>query len=319
MRTTEILQASLLATAFLTGCTNLEAPVVADSGEAIRITAGIGQSTRAVIDAGYANNLNVSFARIDNVATASDWDSPAIDAVRTGGVGKTSISFSPEQNYLSGNLQSALIGYYPRKGLESDTSDPANVKYEISGEEDIMATEVQVGSLNHKFTSLTFQHLLTQLQFKCIGSAEAVTQWTGVTSIHVANVHTALNLSLDKTAGAKLTATGSANRTLTVKNCPEAVSVTTAINPPTGYLMLFPVTNMGTEAAAINLEVTATYKGRESTQELAIDNINEGVKAGQSHLVTLTFTEEGKIVAEADIAEWVPGNGGSVVVTPVTP
>lgn len=319
MRTTEILQASLLATAFLAGCTNLEAPVVADSGEAIRITAGIAQSTRAVINAGYANNLNVSFARIDNLATASDWDSPAIDAVRTGGAGKTSISFNPEQNYLSGNLQSALIGYYPRKGLESDTSDPANVKYEISGEEDIMATEVQVGSLNQKFTSLTFQHLLAQLQFKCIGSAEAVTQWTGVTSINVANAHTALNLSLDKTAGAKLTATGSANRTLTVKNCPEAVSVATAVNPPTGYLMLFPVTNMGTEAAAINLEVTATYRGRESTQELAIDNISEGVKAGQSHLITLTFTEDGKIVAEAGIAEWVSGNGGSVVVTPVTP
>lgn len=316
MRTTEILQVSLFAIAFLVGCTNLEAPVIADSGEEICLTADIGQTTRVVINAGYANNLNVSFARIDNFATASDWNSPAIDAVRTGGAGKTSISFNPEQNYLSGNIQSALIGYYPRKGLESGTSNPANVKYEITGEEDIMATEVQTGSLNQKFTSLTFQHLLTQLQFKCIGSAEAVTQWTGVTSINVANAHTALNLSLNKMTGAKLTATGSANRTLTVKNCPGAVSVATAINSPTGYLMLFPVTNMGTEAAPINLEVTATYKGKESTQELAIDNISEGVKAGQSHLITLTFTEDGKIVAEAGIAEWLSGNGGSVVVTP---
>ena len=146
MRTTEILQASLLAAAFLAGCTNLEAPVVADSGEAIRITAGIGQTTRTVIDAGYAENMDVSFARIDHSATASDWESPAIEAVRTGGVGKTSITFNPEQNYLSGNVQSALIGYYPRKALGSTTSNPVSVNYTITGGEDIMATEVQTGS-----------------------------------------------------------------------------------------------------------------------------------------------------------------------------
>lgn len=316
MKTTEILQASLLATIFLAGCTNLEAPVVADSGEAIRITAGIEQTTRAVIDASYANNLDVSFARIDHSTADADWSSPAIDAVRTGGAGKTSISFNPEQNYLSGNVRSTLIGYYPRKALENNTSNPVAVKYEITGAEDIMATEVQTGALDQKFTSLTFQHLLTQLQFKCIGSAEAVAQWTGVTSIKVSNAYTALTLSLDKTDGAKLTATGTANQTLTAKNCPDAVSVATGLNPPTGYLMLFPATNMGTEAAAINLEVTATYKERVRTQALAINNISNGVKAGQSHLITLTFTEDGKILAEAGIAEWVSGNGGSVVVTP---
>ncbi|MCD8269202.1 MAG: hypothetical protein LUD46_12645 [Parabacteroides sp.] len=113
-----------------------------------------------------------------------------------------------------------------------------------------------------------------------------------------------------------MTATGTANQTLTAKNCPDAVSVATGLNPPTGYLMLFPATNMGTEAAAINLEVTATYKERVRTQALAINNISNGVKAGQSHLITLTFTEDGKILAEAGIAEWVSGNGGSVVVTP---
>ena len=125
-----------------------------------------------------------------------------------------------------------------------------------------------------------------------------------------------MTLSLDKTNGAKLTATGLQNQTLAVKNCPEAVSVATATNPLIGYLMLFPVPNMGTEAAAIDLEITATYKGRERTQALAINNISNGVKAGQSHLVTLTFTEDGKILAEAGIAEWVSGNRGSVVVTP---
>ena len=39
MRTNEFLAASMLAVAFLAGCTNTEEPVTANSEEAIRITA----------------------------------------------------------------------------------------------------------------------------------------------------------------------------------------------------------------------------------------------------------------------------------------
>ena len=316
MKTTEILLTSLLATAFLSGCTDTEEPAVAGSKEAIRITAGIGQTTRAVIDADYVDNLDISFARMDNPAAGSSWNSPAIEAVRTGGTGNTAITFATEQTYLSGNEESALIGYYPRKALESNVSNPASVAYAITGDEDIMATEVQTGALDNKFTSFTFRHLLTQLQFKCIGSTEAQTKWAAISSIKVKNVSTGLKLSLDKDGGATLTATGTANQTLAVKDCPSKVSDMTAATPSTGYLMLFPVVDMGTETTPISLEVTATYSGKAKTQTISIKNITGGAKAGESHLIALTFAEDGTITADAGIAAWQSGNGGSSVITP---
>ena len=139
MRTSEFLAASMLVAVFLVGCTNTEEPVTANSEEAIRITAGIGEPTRAVIDAGYGADLNVSFARIDNQPAGMNWNTPSIDAIRTGGAGNTAITFEQEQNYLAANGVSALIGYYPRKTPEAGMANPLRVVYTITGDEDIMA------------------------------------------------------------------------------------------------------------------------------------------------------------------------------------
>lgn len=179
-----------------------------------------------------------------------------------------------------------------------------------------MATGVQTGSLVNKFKTFTFKHQLIQLQFKCVGSAGAIAKWTSVTSIKVKNTYTALKLSLDKSKGAQLTATGEANQTLTVKNYPSEVSLSDVENPSTGYLLLYPTVNWGTEDLPISLEVKGTYDGNAKTLNVAVSNISEGVKAGYSHLITLTFTEDGKIALETGIAEWQPGNGGSTTIIP---
>ena len=302
---------SLLATAFLNSCTNTEEPV---TDEAIEVNAGIAESTRAVVSGGYMNDLEVSFARLDNPGTmGAAWAS--IDAVRTGGAGNTVLTFEPEQTYLTEEGESVLIGYYPRKEL-SGTANPASVTCTITGDEDIMATGVQTGSLLDKFETFTFSHLLTQLQFKCVGSASAISKWTVIASIKIKNVATGLKLSLNKTSGAKLTVTGTADQTLTVKHCPSTVSALDAETPPTGYLMLYPTANMGTEDLPISLEVKGTYDGSAKTLNVTVSNIGEGVKAGYSHLITLTFTEDGKIAVESGIAPWQPGNDGSTIVTP---
>ena len=267
-----------------------------------------------VIGGGYTNDLEVSFARLDNPGTAgAAWTS--IDAVRAGGAGNTALTFEPEQTYLAEEGESVLIGYYPRKE-PSGTTNPASVIYTITGDEDIMATGVQTGSLVDKFEAFTFSHLLTQLQFKCVGSAGAISKWTAVASIKVKNVATGLKLSLDKTSGAKLTVTGTTDQTLTVKNCPSTISALDAETPPTGYLLLYPTANMGTESLPVSLEVKGTYDGSAKTLNVTVSNIGEGVKAGYSHLITLTFTEDGKIAVESGIAEWQPGNNGSTIVTP---
>lgn len=305
----------LLLISFLNSCSSVEEPLFGRSEE-IRVNAGIAETTRAVIAGGYASNLDVAFARMDNPETAAGWNSPAIKAVRTGGVGTTVLTFDPEQSYLPENKTTALIGYYPRESLDDGTTNPVSVTYTITGEEDIMATGVQTGSLVDKFETFTFKHQLTQLQFKCVGSAGAIAKWTSVTSIKVKNTYTALKLSLDKTKGAQLTATGEANQTLTVKNYPSEVSLPDAENPSTGYLLLYPTVNWGTEDLPISLEVKGTYDGNAKTLNVAVSNISEGVKAGYSHLITLTFTEDGKIAVETGIAEWQPGNNGSTIITP---
>ena len=315
METGKLLIMSLLGATILEGgCSNMEEPVTDGAAEAIEVNAGIAEATRAVIGGGYTNDLEVSFARLDNPGTVgAAWTS--IDAVRTGGTGNTALTFEPEQTYLAEEGESVLIGYYPRKEL-SGTTNPASVTYTITGDEDIMVTGVQTGSLVDKFETFTFSHLLTQLQFKCVGSAGAISKWTAVASIKVKNVATGLKLSLDKTSGAKLTVTGMADQTLTVKNCPSTVSALDAETPPIGYLMLYPTTNMGTVSASINLEVKGTYDGSARTLNVTVSNIGEGVKAGYSHLITLTFTEDGKIAVESGIAPWQPGNNGSTIVTP---
>ncbi|WP_075557827.1 fimbrillin family protein [Parabacteroides timonensis] len=314
MRTNKFLVMSMLVTALLCSCSNEEEPATAGQGEAMQVSAGIGEATRAVIDAGYGSDLAVSFARLDNPESNTDWTTPAIDATRLGGGGNTSVTFATAQTYMAANGQSTLIGYYPQAAL-SGKNNPT-VSYTITGDEDIMATEVQTGAANAKFTPFTFQHLLTQLQFKCSGSAEAVKKWTKVSSITVKNVYNTLSLSLDKTSGATLATTGSANTSLSVIGCPEEVSGPDATDPKTGYLMIYPVADMGTESAAINLEVKATYNGAEKTLQVPITNISGGAQKGQSHLITLNFTIDGEITIEAGIAEWQPGNGGSSTITP---
>lgn len=316
MRTNKLLVMSMLAAAFMSSCSNEEEPAMAGQSEVMQVSAGIGEATRAVIDADYGSNLDVSFARLDNPVSNEEWTTPAINATRLGGGGNTSVTFATPQTYMSANGQSVLIGYYPQAAL-SGKNNPT-VSYTITGDEDIMATEVQTGAANAKFTPFTFQHLLTQLQFKCSGSAEAVKKWTKVSSITVKGVHNTLSMSLDKTTGATLTTTGPANTDLSVIGCPTEVSAPDAVDPQTGYLMLYPVADMGTESAAINLEVKATYDDAEKTLQVPITNISGGAQKGQSHLITLNFTIDGEITIEAGIAEWQPGNGGSSTITPGT-
>lgn len=316
MKTNKYLLVSLMAAFMLGGCSNSEETIGEVTNAPIELHAGIGQTTRAVIDAGYGSDLEVAFVRINNPASNTSWITPAINAVRAGGSGNTAITFETAQTYSPDNGLSGLIGYYPRKTLENGATNPLSVNYTITGDEDIMATELQTGAANDKFDPFTFQHLLTQLQFKCAGSADAVKKWTALSSIKVKKVATALQLSLDKMNGATLSATGSADQELPVINCPTVVSTPTATESQIGYLMLYPVSDMGTEKAAIELEVKATYDGTEKTLTVPISNISGGVQVGQSHLITLNFTIEGEITVEAGIAEWTAGNGGSSTITP---
>ena len=59
-----------------------------------------------------------------------------------------------------------------------------------------------------------------------------------------------------------------------------------------------------------------TYDGNTKTVDVVVSNIDDGAKKGYSHLITLTFAEDGTIAVEAGITEWETGNGGGSTVTP---
>lgn len=108
---------------------------------------------------------------------------------------------------------------------------------------------------------------------------------------------------------------------LSVFSCPKSIVTAEETEPQIGYLMLYPEADLGAANKAITLEVMTQYNGDGTTvmvtpKTVTISNITGGVKAGQSHLITLTFSISGEITAETGIAEWIPGNGGGSIVKP---
>ncbi|MDH6358336.1 fimbrillin family protein [Parabacteroides sp. PF5-9] len=321
MKVMKFLAVPLTVGLFMASCSEDEArPEQGDASKKIELKAGIGDETRAVIDADYDLPLELSFARLDRPATSNAWRK--IDGVRAAGSGNTSIGFTTEENYLPATETSVLVGYYPQAPLTLSTN-PALVVYTITGDEDLMATTMQEGKSNDEFDLFTFKHLLGQLQFKCLGSAEAKTKWGNIRSIKLKNAKTKLTLTFDKGQidGLPPLTTDGSVQDLAVNQVPTEMSLTSVLDPQIGYLMVYPDNDMGTNQAPIELEVLTTYNGDGVTpmstpRTIQIQNISGGVKAGQSHMISLTFTTSNEIWSESTIAPWKPGNSGSQVIRP---
>ena len=325
MRTNKFLAVGLLATMILSSCSNNEDPANTPGTDEIQLNAGIGLQTRAgegVISPNYEQDLKVAFARYE--ASTSTWSGTDLKAVRIGGSGQTPIAFDQTQSYDAANNKTTLIGYYPRPENTPVTptgTDPVTALYTIDGNTDIMATEVLSGSKNSLITSCTFTHHLAQLQFRNVGSAEARTKWQNI-AIKVKNVPTDLQLKINKAtsvAPALTVVSSGTTADLTVNGGSKVPQSPDDANPTTGYVMLYPVANLGSSANALTVEVTGEYDNNPATTKtVTIQNISGGLQKGISHLITLIFTVDGDISASAtaDIAPWNPGNAGSSVVTP---
>lgn len=324
MRTNKFLAVGLLATMILGSCSNNEDPANTPGTDEIQLNAGIGVQTRGegVISPDYEKDLKVAFARYDAVNTAA-WAGLDLKAVRIGGSGATPIAFEMTQTYdlVTPTNSTTLIGYYPRPGVtpSSTGTDPFNAQYTIDGSTDIMATNPVNGSKSSPINKpITFNHQLAQLQFRCVGSSEAIAKWQDI-AIKVKSVPTALSLKINKGANPLLTAdTPGVDGDLDVVGGSKTPQSPDEANPTTGYVMLYPVANLGTEGKALSVEITGLYDSNSQTKTVSIKNIAGGLQKGVSHLITLIFTVDGDISASAtaDIAPWNPGNAGSSVVTP---
>lgn len=321
MRTNKFLAVGLLATMILSSCSKNEDPVNEAGSNEIKLNAGIGVQTRGegVINPNYEQDLKVAFARVDQSATS--WAGVDLKAVRIGGSGQTPIAFETTQSYdvTTPTNSTTLIGYYPRPAATPTTTgtDPFNALYTIDGNTDIMATARVTGSKSAPITNCTFTHHLAQLQFRNVGSADAITKWQNI-AIKVKSVPTDLQLKINKGVDPALTVvTGGATADLNVVGGSKTPQSPDEANPTTGYVMIYPVAGLGA-TTALQVDVTGEYNNVSTTKTVTINNIAGGLQKGISHLLTLIFTVDGDISASAtaEIAPWNPGNAGSGVVSP---
>lgn len=95
------------------------------------------------------------------------------------------------------------VGFYPNEGWENpnneDVIDYTKATHAITGTQDLMFAPEISGSLNHKFETQRYRHLLTWLKVcVCAASAEAGSYWGDLKQIVLKDVATTLTIDLTK-------------------------------------------------------------------------------------------------------------------------
>lgn len=135
------------------GADTLDLAVVASTRVPIRLYTGI--LTRATVDAFDQTPVCIASGTAPGTYTES-WDGLA---------DPQEITLQPERYYPTDGSALYLRGYYPPAPLEN-----GSVHYTLTGQEDLMLSVEQSGSLARRFDAqespLTYRHLLSQLNFK---------------------------------------------------------------------------------------------------------------------------------------------------------
>lgn len=307
-----------LALFVLCGCSseldNIETPIDPDAPVAIRPTTLIhplgDEATRAggVIKPGSA--ISASFFRADETY-AANWAAVA-SALPASIAANGTVTFGTTQYYNNAQT-SKLVGIYPAIGSGA-TWAPATgtgtVTATIDGYTDIMATPIVSGSRSGQ-PSLTFAHLLTQIQVAVIGEdATAIGLWGTVNSVSVTGRTPTCTIVLPIPTAASGTAIATptfsgATTALPVRTeagaTPSALTVTTS-EQTFGHCMFAPVTS----TAVLPLSVVTSKGGT-----VTVNVPTQTYLAGTSYKIVLKLTKSA-ISATATIAAWTTGEGKTV-------
>ena len=263
----------------------------------------VGVETRGsgVIDDSYASALPVNFARIDQSPINGNYSAytaaTALDATRTAGSGKQSITFATPQTYLSDATYNStkLVGWYPRAALVDDY-----VTFTVDGSTDIMLTNEVTGSPSAKFSqeaqAFTFAHQLTQLQLKVYAeNTQAIADWGTITSIQVKKQTTTCTVTLPDQVAFSDTAAVLPFAGVTL---PLALVSGSTPAASSGYIMIPPVAANRT----LQLEI-ATSNGGTKTVTLPTAT---ALEKGNAYVYTLKFTQTSiSVEGKAQIGEWI--------------
>ena len=308
--------------------------------------AGSTMGTRAddvkgIIKEGTA--FNVGFAKADEGSSGySDASFSLVSS--TGTVSSSSpynLTFDPAIYYQTTKTKKTkLIGWHPAGGTLSNGVVSFSA---LDGETDVMATSLVEGCQNDAITSVTFDHLLTQISVKVYATDDATKAlWGGIKSIKVKGKKQPYTLTLPETsatAGTKITTVGftgtdnlplvqkdPSNNTAEIQQGNSAYGESNALELGSsdsktlaGYAMFAPVTGSG----ALKIElIVETEKGGTQTVEVnaPANNITNdsstvnGFLAGYSYVITLKFSSAG-IAPTVSVTAWQNGtNPGEVTV-----
>ena len=299
----------LLLLPLLAGCkdsTDTPSPVESAKISLLGSVSSTVQSRGAgVIDpsaSGFATTaLSLNFARIDQDASTGvypSYGSTALNATRAAGTGSTTITFDAgsEQYYSAGttNNASKLVGWYPRAAVASGVVD-----FTFDGSTDVMLSNEVAGSSSALFSettqAFTFNHLLTQLQFKVYAIDDAAqTSWGTITSVKVKSQYTACSVTLP--AIVSFPTTGTASDLSVLSGATLAMGVESANAVSVGYSMIAPVAASG----SVTLEIVTSAGG---TKTVTIPVPSTGFLASNAYVITLSFSNL-DVTGAASVGEW---------------
>lgn len=310
-----------LAVCSLCGCSAKDELSGTSSTSEIRL--GVQGVTRAV------NSLSDLSAVGDNLGiygvSASDasgavpeggWSSGSLvmDNVRTSGVDASSggISWSGSYFYPVGNDRYVrFCAYHPYAAgnfaIETSSAGGApQLRFTLSGREDLMFAGPVVGSASLRPGLLAFQHRLTQLSF-CLEDAGGAFAGATLESIVFTDANASGSMELENgTLGAwstpaEIAVPGIDAVPITgTPGAPQNVGGEVMLQPGCPSFRLRVVTSLG------------TFEDVEIRPTSSVDGVPETTfAAGRAYLITLTFRQKNEIALGASVVPWQMAGTGS--------
>lgn len=317
------LMISIFALAAMVSCTSEEEIIDNGSKVEIKLNAAVSGMTKAAIDSDFSTDLDAYFVRADAETTTEaanlTWSSSALYAKIAATAGHA-ISFysdkdrltSTPQYYDTGNKNTYLIGYYLGNATPSEIdASSKSLTFTIDGSQDIMVTSMATGSKTSKFSSLEFQHKLSQLVFSVAAQSDAVNDvkdiYGTITKIEVLDQITDLKLTFGETP---VIAPKDATPTKgTVKTADMTQELTETQTVLLNTLMVYADTELGKTATPLKIKVYTSNFTSGLEVNVVIGDGTTGLTAAKKHTIELTFSKTA-IAPKATVVAWEKGDDG---------
>lgn len=218
MRTRYLIYIAMIAGLCLSACSEHDGGIPVKEAEDISLSAVVDEVeilSRASNDGPYTGTVPSD----ENVLEAAVWFSLESGTYKDDPQGETNLPVHTQIDYKSGtatfptgtnestkpkyptNADTPVycVGFYPNSGWNNPENNYKKATHTITGTQDLMFAPQISGSLNHKFETQRFRHLLTWLKVcVCAATAEAGSYWGDLKQIVLKDVATELTIDLNQ-------------------------------------------------------------------------------------------------------------------------